>query len=458
MIKVKLIEKSFPKKIIIQFSYLPDISDFSSSVKAKIVQVKDITNRQKIIIINFDLEGRIINIKLGNKLLNSEVKILERIFDGRFYIYAENCKNLIPGKKDINRYYDYYNEAVSEDLKNSKILIDSVNTFLKEIIKARFISDDKIEFIYKSKRDMGSLNEVINKAYKKYDWNGLVKERKIIGKIYSNSINVLPPEVRPDQNPVFSIIQIVQGCWIKSTRGPCGLCDSYLNVDYKEKNVKELKKHILQVKKNAGNGWKYVKKIFLLDADPFHTKIKSEAYLSVLKTEIPNKNWYESFISTPTILSKTPNEWKKIANMGLKKVYWGVESADNNTLKILEKPHNEKLLYKASEILKQANLQYVAIVLSGINNFDHNNLHIKQTVNFLNSINCSNIYISKFLPQPNTKIFNLIKNNRLRFPEQPEREMEHREMIRLLNYGDKETPKIMVNRTIRGTYGVQFNL
>lgn len=457
MIKVKLFEESFPKKIIIQFSYLPDISDFNSSLKAKIVQVKDATNQQKIIIINFDLEGRIINIKLGNNPLNSEVKILERSFDGRFYIYAENCKNLIPGKKNINRYYDYYNEAVVEDLKNSKILIDSVNSFLKEIIKAKFNFSDRIEIIYKSKSDIEGLNEAVNKAYKKYDWNGLLKERKIIRNIYSNSINVLPPEVRPDQNPIFSIIQIVQGCWIKSIRGSCSFCDSYLNVGYREKNVKELKKHILQVKKNAGAGWKYVKKFFLLDADPFHTKIKSELYLSVLIKEIPNKKWYESFISTPTILSKTPSEWKKIANMGLKKVYWGVESVDNNTLKILGKPHNEKLLYKASEILKQADLQYVAIVLSGINNFNRKDLHVKKTVKFLNSIDCNNIYISRFMPQPNTKIFNLIKNKRLQFSGQTEREMEHREIIRLLNHGGKKTPKTIVNRTIRGTYGIQFN-
>jgi|SRR3989344_694354 len=131
--KFKLFGNSYPKKIDIQFKMLPDISDFNDSLKSKILEIKGITNPKKIVILDFDLEGRIMNIKLASELSEGEVKIFERGFDGRFYVYSDNCKNLEPNNEDIYRYYDYYNETVGENLKTSKFLIDSVNLLLKKL-------------------------------------------------------------------------------------------------------------------------------------------------------------------------------------------------------------------------------------------------------------------------------------------------------------------------------------
>jgi len=464
MATLQLFEDLYPRKIIISFEFLSDISDFNSSLKGKILQIKDISNPRKTIIINFDLEGRIMSIKLGGKSLDSEVKILERSFNGKFYIYSQNCKNLNPNNKSVYRYYDYYNETIGEDLELSKFLIDSVTSFLKKLSDIAYRSNDKI-ILLRSKPLRGKINSsckfknlsndlirILENSYKLYDWKGLLKERVLVQKIYSNSVNVLPPEVRPDQNPIFIILQLTQGCWIQNTRGPCKFCNSYKNIDYREKDIKGLKGHIKQIKDNTGRGWKYIKKIFLSDADPLHTEIDSEIYLKFLRKEIPNMDWYESFISTPTILSKSINKWKNLMKLGLKKVYWGVESADDRILGILGKPQNRKTLYKAASLLNKIGINYVVILLSGISNFDYKNSHIKETVKFIKDIECSDIYISRFAPQPGTEIFNLIKKGRLKFPSFMEREEEHRKIIRMI-----KSDHFIITPNIRGTYGVQFN-
>jgi len=467
MLNIKLFKDLSQKKIVVGFKSLSDISDSKSLVKGRIFQLKDITELERQVIVNFDLEGGLIDIELGARSLDSNVKILERSFDGKFYVYFENCKNLKFNQKRVYRYYDYYHEAVCEDLRISKILVDSVHSLLKEISQRGYKSDNKIILMkinpsHKTKRFPTNLIKILENARKKYNWKGLMKDKVRAKKIYSTPISILPPEVRPDQNPVFAIIQLTHGCKIQKLRGPCKFCNSYRNISYKEKSVEELKVHIVKVKRFAGRGWKYVRKFFLSDADPLYTTINSEIYFKFLRKVVPNVNWYECFISTLGILSKSMKEWKKLMKLGLRKIYWGVESADDQILKILGKPQNKKMLYKAASILNKINIPYVVILLSGIGNFNSelkrdliHNSHIKETTKFIQDINCPSVYISRFTPQPGTEIHNLIKAKKLNFPPLPERELEHRTMIKTISYNEKN-PLIPI-REVRGTYGAQFN-
>jgi radical SAM superfamily enzyme YgiQ (UPF0313 family) len=465
MLDLKLFKDLSPRRISIEFKSLPDISDSQSPIKGKIVQLKDITNLERQVIVNFDLEGRLLDIELGAESLDGNVKILERSFDGKFYLYFENCKNLKSNQNNVYRYYDYYHQSISEELKISKILVDSVTRLLKEISQAGYKSNKKIMLTEEAsiKRIPLSLIKILEKAYKKYNWEGLIKNKLEAQKIYSTPISVLPPEVRPDQNPIFAIIQLTHGCKIQKLRGPCKFCNSYRDVSYKEKNIEELRNHIANVKRFIGQGWKYVKKIFLSDADPlYNTEINSETYFKFLRKELPNINWYECFISTFGILSKSKKEWEALKKLGLRRLYWGVESANNGTLKILGKPHNKKMLYKAASILNRIKIPYVVILLSGIANFTSNqkkdlvyNPHIKETAKFIQDINCSNVYISRFTPQPDTEIYDLIKVKKLTPPSLSERELEHRTMIKAISYS-KENPFKPV-REVKGTYGAQFN-
>lgn len=464
MFGLKLFKNLFPRKILIKFESLPDISDPQSSIKGKIVQLKDITDQKRQVIVNFDLEGRLIDIELGAESLDNNVKILERSFDGKFYVYFENCKNLKPGQNNVYRYYDYYHQSVCEDLKISKILVDSVNMLLKEIALADYKSNRKTRLIKNGSVKDSSLNliEILEKAYRKYNWEGLIKDKIRTQKIYSTPISVLPPEVRPDQNPVFAIIQLTHGCKIQKLRGPCKFCNSYRGISYKEKNIEELKNHINQVKRFTGQGWKYVRKIYLSDADPLYTTINSETYFKFLRKGLSNINWYECFISTFGILSKSKKEWETLKKLGLKKLYWGVESADNKTLQILGKPHNKKMLYKAASTLNKIKIPYVVILLSGIGNFTSNQKrdlislpHIKESAKFIQNFNCSKVYISRFTPQPETEIYDLIEAKKLSFLSLPERELEHRTMIKTISY-NKGSP-FKPAREVRGTYGAQFN-
>ncbi|RLC81211.1 MAG: hypothetical protein DRJ03_20465 [Chloroflexi bacterium] len=465
---IELFRKMSKRKIAIGFRTIPDPDDPDSSFEAKFFQLRDVTDPRRHVIINFDMNGRLINIELGRKLLGNEVKILERSFDGEFYIYISNCENLKPGHDGVYYYYDYYHENVCKDSRIAEILVRSISRLLNDIYERHYkttedmkfielkITEDEIDESNEIEEIPLNFVEILENARVIYNWEGLMKEKFSLKEVYPTPISVVPPEVRPDQNPIFAIIQITQGCWIQEARGPCKFCASYRGIPYREKSLDELIEHIKKVKKFTGRGWKQVRKLFLTDADPFHTKIDSEVYLRFLSREIPQAVWYEAFVSTPTILSKSETLWKRLKTLGLKRLYWGVESADDETLELLGKPHRRKDLYKAAYRLNSSGISYAIIIMSGIGALNPNrsedevvnNPHVKETGKFVRDIRCPIVYVSKFMPQPGTEIFDLMQSGELKPLSPLELEKQHRALIKAC--------KSDYNCEVRGGYGVQF--
>lgn len=475
MQNLELFRKIVPRKISLGLKKVPDLAEPNSGIEGKVLKLRDISDSQRHVIVSFDVEGRLRNIKLGRKFLGSEVKILERSFDGTFYVYSGNCKNLKPGHEGVYSYYDYYEEEICKDLKTAKTLVRSLDSLLRDITKADYrttdtlifteleIAEDEIHTRGKIEQIPSNLVEILENARTKYSWEGLLRESSLFREVYPTPISVLPPEVGPDQNPVFAVLQITQGCWVRdSPRGPCKFCASYIDTPYREKNINELSEHIRHAKKFIGRGWNYVRKLFLADADPLHTKTDSAVYLKFLAREVPEAVWYEAFVSTSTILSKSENQWKKLMELGLKRLYWGVESADNKTLELLGKPHNNEMLYKAAYKLNSIGIPYAVIVMSGIGalNPDRSekdvieNPHIRGTAKFIRDVNCPIVYISKFVPQQGTEIFNLMQSGRLKFLSPRQSEKQHRIMVKMA--GRDAENSYFACREVRGKYGTQF--
>jgi radical SAM superfamily enzyme YgiQ (UPF0313 family) len=425
-------------------------------------QIRDITNHKKHTIITYDLEGRLLNIKLGRSGDDIEVKMLERSFDGTYYIYTENLKNLSFEHDFLYIYYDYYEEIIARNTKESMILITQVSRLISLIVSSNFQSSNTIEFFSISNQNhpIGQLPIVyaliIRRIMTLYTYDGLSKEKILFNTVYSTTLNVLPPEVRPDLSPEFAVVQMTHGCKFKCTKnGGCNFCGAYLDTQYYEKNEFELKEHIKKVKDFCKLAWTGVTKFFLSDADPLNTEVDSEQYFDIINNELQKIVHLECFITTSTILSKNKEKWQTLKNKGLKKLYWGVESADDEVLKLLGKPHNYTKLRDAATLLNDIGLEFVIILMSGIgalepernkNDILENN-HISKTVKFIEESHCKEIYLSKFTPVVGTKLYEAMKSNRIKLLDNDEFELQHRTMIKLLS---------AQNRAIKGSYGIQF--
>lgn len=411
-----------------------------SKIKGQIFQIKDITLPHKHFIFNYDLAGRLLSIELGDMYRARTIKVLERSFNGNVYIYLKNCENLKNIDEPVNYYYDYYNDTVVRDEKISHSFIQYAHQIVDEILKHQHlvqfknISDEMSKIILTDSLKLYS--------YEKLEKNTLFKMA------YPKDITVLPPDVRPDLNPSFCVVQITHGCWVKQTKGPCAFCDAYSKIGYGELNLDEFAAHIENVKTYCGRDWQNKRYFFLSDGDPLKTKISTELYFDIMHQKIHQIEGIQSFVTTSTILSKDVNTWNKLKDMGLNRLYWGVESADDFVLKFLHKPQTNSALYRAAEQLKQAQMPYTIIIMSGLGNFevssDKQNNHIKYTVDFINQSSCDEVYVSKFKSIVGTIIHRNLSEGVLIDSKRMDTEDEHRTIIANLN------------KRVKGSYGAQF--
>ncbi|MBU0628266.1 MAG: radical SAM protein [Nanoarchaeota archaeon] len=463
MRKIQLFKPARKRAIIIgmEVCYDSSLSDFGAAYSGPWcgdkLRVTDTTHKSQKVLLDFDLEGRLLGIELRHGEYANEIKIMERNYNGDFYIYFENLRNLSPGNK-LARPFDYWNQDVCIDPAIAKALVDELEQFMKAIVKyevekGRFrippwrpegdwISDEKPE----------NIADLLEKA-KRFNWESS-QQNEPYTRAYPTPITVLPPEVRPDQNPVFSVIQLTQGCRLKDERGPCSFCGSYKGIQYREKTLDELSDHIAKVKDFTGEGWKYVRKIFLADADPLNTRTPTEAYLEFLRNQIPKISHFESFASTVAILSKTEQEWARLKELGLNMLYWGVESADDQTLRMLHKPHTQEMLYKAGERLKQVGINYAIILLAGVGTLDphmgegdvRDNSHVRATSELMSFLNPPMVYVSNLSILPGTRLYQRAQLGDIRPLSQPEVSLQN---------GEIRTKTPFFCKT-RGQYGMQF--
>jgi len=444
-----------------------DIAGFGSSYRLPqyaVLQLKDITDPSRHVVLTFDLEGRLTNILMQERGLANEAFILERNFNGRFYLYTENHKNLEPGHDGVDLFVDYWNKFVGSDNETAKFLVDSVHNLLLQLSAVQYKTNGQLTFtkvdgetLTHDPVNVSKLDErvaaILAKAQKNYGWKGLTAN-KLYYDAYPTPITVLPPDLRPDQTPTYAVIQTVSGCPRMRTGKACGFCASYNGIQYREKTLTELNSHIGKVKQFHGAGWPYIKRVFLSDGDPLNTiSIDAATYLESIDEAIPGLIGMRSFVSTMTILSKPVDEWITLMGKGLEGVYWGVESADDATLHMLGKHHNQKMLYEAVQRLEESEVPYAIIVMSGIGALDPDrtarqvtgNSHVSSTTRFIERANPFNIYISKFMPVPGTPIYDLIQAGKLKELTPEELDKQHHTMVNNL-----------FPREVKGEYGQQF--
>ena len=389
-------------------------------------------SKRKNLILLFDLDGYIVSIELSEPGRSNTVTVLRRNFNGTIYIFPRNTVNLSQDVVDF--YLDYYNNFIVIDDVKAKILIQETLDIVKHIYEKGNSSFEEI------------LKKILSKPVDLYfDPSYYLKQG------YTTPLSVLPPNVRPDINHNYIVIQVTSGCKLIQTRKrPCAFCTSF-DSNYVERDVNDINYHISCLRETNSEALSNAKYVFLADGDPLISK-QIIFYLNEIKENLKTIQGFESFISTAGILSIEPKRWHELLQLGLRKVYWGVESANDETLRVIDKPHNLTMLNKAKSILQSMNLSYDIIVMSGIGAIDKkvrskgsvkSNNHIRDTCDFVNNSKCDSVFISKLQIAKNSKLYTQIDNTIFPYSD-TEMEEEYRTLV----------GNMLID--VRGAYGNQF--
>lgn len=188
------------------------------------------------------------------------------------------------------------------------------------------------------------------------------------------------PLFRPPGEAHSAIVQATLGCsWNK-----CSFCEMYSSKKFKIRDQEELKSDI----EALSNIYKGVKKVFIADGNAF---VLSESKLSPILDDI---NWYfgrlqriSSYALPKDILSKSDEDLKKLRAKGLKLLYIGIETGDDEILELINK--GETFQSTKEGILKahDAGIDTSIMIINGLGGKKYSKKHAINSARIISELN-----------------------------------------------------------------------
>lgn len=153
-----------------------------------------------------------------------------------------------------------------------------------------------------------------------------------------------------------------------------------------------------------------IKTVFIGDSNSL--VIRTETLVQVLNfllSSFPHIERVTSYARAKTLLKKPIEDLEKICKAGLTRLHVGLETGDRDLLKEIDKGATPEEMITAGNKAKQAGFEYSLYVLLGIGGEKKWEEHAKGTAEVLNQIDPHFIRVRTFIPQPNSPIYEAMR-------------------------------------------------
>lgn len=187
------------------------------------------------------------------------------------------------------------------------------------------------------------------------------------------------PLFRPPSEADSLILQVTYGCsWNK-----CSFCEMYTSKNFKVKKEEEVLKEIQDVAKLMPD----VRKVFLADGNPMVLSTKKLlTILNAIHKAFPKNRRVSTYALPQDILSKSKEELIELREAGLKMVYVGIESGDDQVLQMINKSETSSSTIEGLLKAKEAGIKLSVIILEGVGGMSYSEQHAINSAKILNHI------------------------------------------------------------------------
>ena len=347
----------------------------------------------------YDLEGRPVFIYYDDRLfvrgLNGEV-------------IEKKWLSIKPLRRFLRHIYD---------MEEKRKIIEKAHARLRESLGMDIGEDLKL-FISKILRKNHSI---------------LKREAEVFKKIYK-PISILPPD-----QYLTIVLQPVEGC----PYNKCSFCTFYKDRRFRFKTLEEFKEHVKLVKEFIGEGVKIRNRIFLADANALITPTGLLLQYMDIIWRFFEKKYIDGIYSFVDYFHsiKSVEELIKLKDLGLRRVYVGLESGNNEVLNILNKPGPSEKAVELVRQFKKAGINVGVIVLIGAGGSKYYEVHVDDTIKILNSMPLGKgdiIYLSRLKIFHDSPYAILSKKYGLRELKPDEMDKQISEIIGRLKFNDEK--------------------
>lgn len=187
------------------------------------------------------------------------------------------------------------------------------------------------------------------------------------------------PVFRPPSEANSLILRVTMGC----SHNKCTYCNMYRTVKFRARTMEEIAKQVQQAMRYKDN----IRRIFLADGNAFTLSTdKLLAILDLLGRSFPKMQRVSSYAGPLDILRKTPHEIDKLYDAGLKLVYYGMESGDDETLTHINKGVTAAQSIEAGQKITNSKIKLSLMVILGLAGRTASHHHATNTARAISAI------------------------------------------------------------------------
>ena len=216
--------------------------------------------------------------------------------------------------------------------------------------------------------------------------------------------------IRPPSEAHSIILQVSVGC----SHNKCTFCGAYKGVRFRIKDAATIDADIAFAARYCKNQ----KRVFLADGDALIIPAaRLEEIFSNIRQNLPWVNRISLYGNTKSILRKTVEELQRLKELGLDRVYLGLESGHDPTLASIGKGVNAEQMIMAAEMVRAAGLFLSVTVLLGIAGRDQSSRHAMETGRVLTRMKPNQIAALTLMLLENTPLYNEVRSGSFLLPD-----------------------------------------
>ena len=251
---------------------------------------------------------------------------------------------------------------------------------------------------------------------------------------------------RPPMERASYMLPVAVGC----SYNACKFCMLFKHLSYRELPREQIEAEMQRVAAAGGNP----KTIFLGDGNAFG--LPTEQLLWILERihhYFPGCEKVNMDATVTNLSQKSDEELKALADLGVSKLYLGIESGLDDVLAFMVKDHNLQQAYEQIERLQKAGMVFCAHMMTGIAGRGRGLENAEATAAFFNRTKPERINFSIFHHRK-SPLYRDIEAGRFVPADEQENLREERRLLELLDVPDLEYDgfhDVAIEQRFRGT-------
>ncbi|MCL1980827.1 MAG: radical SAM protein [Proteobacteria bacterium] len=217
--------------------------------------------------------------------------------------------------------------------------------------------------------------------------------------------------IRPPSEAFSLILQVTTGC----SHNHCTFCGAYHDKPFGIKPWSQIK-----IDLDFAATWcrRHHPTLFLADGDALaldHAQLIR--LLQQIRHQLPWIRRVSSYATCQNILAKTEADLNEYKQLGLSRLYMGLETGHDPTLRAIAKGVDSAQMIKAGQRVRAAEIFLSVTCLLGIAGPENSQDHARATARALNHMQPHQIAVLTLMLLPNTPLYRLMRAGRFALPD-----------------------------------------